>query len=63
MIKITRAVSVEMGEGTFEHGQIEIERVNQWESKINVDVQLVVGRDDEEEFHKELQDLVEKYAI
>ena len=62
-MKRIMAVNIEQGERVFEHGEIEIERVNAWEESINVDVQIVIGEADTEDFHKDLQKLVEKYAI
>lgn len=56
-------VSIETDERTFDHGQVVVEKANQWESNIDVDVQLVVGSGDVDAFHSELQDLVKKYAI
>lgn len=50
-------------EREYDHGTIEAKKVNEQEKELTVNVLLVVSYNDVDSFAKELQELLQKYAL
>lgn len=58
-----RRIEIECDDRVFNHGEIKEVRKDINECGLEIEANLVVSIDDIESFHKELQELIKRYAI